>query len=55
MRVPQAARRSNESILREINPEYSLEGTDAEAGAPILQPPDTKSQLLGKDPDAGKD
>ena len=26
MRVPWAARRSNQSILREINPEYSLEG-----------------------------
>ena len=29
--------------------------TDAEAEAPILWPPDVKSQLLGKDPDAGKD
>ena len=29
--------------------------TDAEAEAPILWPPDTKSQLIGKDPDAGKD
>ena len=27
--------------------------TDAEA--PILWPPDLKSQLIGKDPDAGKD
>ena len=26
MRVPLTARRSNQSILREINPEYSLEG-----------------------------
>ena len=26
MRVPPTARRSNESILKEINPEYSLEG-----------------------------
>ena len=26
MRVPWTARRSNKSILREINPEYSLEG-----------------------------
>ena len=30
-------------------------GTDAEAEAPILWPPDAKSQLIGKDPDAGKD
>ena len=26
MRVPRTARRSNQSILREINPEYSMEG-----------------------------
>ena len=30
-----------------------IERTDAEA--PMLWPPDTKSQLIGKDPDAGKD
>ena len=29
--------------------------TDAEAQAPILWPPDAKSQHTGKDPDAGKD
>ena len=29
--------------------------TDAETEAPILWPPDVKSQLTGKDPDAGKD
>ena len=29
--------------------------TDAEAEAPILWPPDAKSQLIGKDPDSGKD
>ena len=28
--------------------------TDAEAEAPILWPPDGKSLLFGKDPDAGK-
>ena len=28
--------------------------TNAEAEAPILWPSDAKSQLLGKDPDAGK-
>ena len=32
-----------------------LERTDAEVQAPILWPPDAKSQLIGKDPDAGKD
>ena len=30
-------------------------GTDAEAKAPILWSPDAKSQLIRKDPDAGKD
>ena len=29
--------------------------TDAEAEAPILWLPDVKSQLIGKDPDGGKD
>ena len=29
--------------------------TDAEAEAPIICPPNAKSQLIGKDPDAGKD
>ena len=28
---------------------------DAEAEAPILWPPDVKSRLIRKDPDAGKD
>ena len=29
--------------------------TDAEAETPVLWPPDAKSQLIGKDPDGGKD
>ena len=29
--------------------------TNAEAEAPIIWPPDSKSQFIGKDPDAGKD
>ena len=29
--------------------------TDAEAEAPVLWPPDANSQLIGKDPDNGKD
>ena len=45
LRVPWTARRSNQSILKEISPEYSLEGL-------MLT---LKSQLIGKDPDAGKD
>ena len=43
------ARRSNQSVLKEINSEYSfIERIDAEA--PILWPPDAKSQLTGKRP-----
>jgi len=51
LRVPWNARRSNQSILKEI----SVGRTDAEAGAPILWPPDVKNWLIGKDPDAGED
>ena len=56
-RVPWTARRLNQSILKEISPEYSLEGIFqySKPEAPILWPPDAKSQLIGKDPDAGKD
>ena len=52
--VSWTARRSNQLLLSEINPEYSLERL-AETKAPILGPPDVKSRLIGKDPDAGKD
>ena len=55
LRVLWTARRSNQSILKEINPEYALEGTDAEAEAPVLWPPDGKGRFIGKDPKAGKD
>ena len=54
-RIPWTARRSNQSILKEINPEYSFGWTDVEAEAPILWPPDSKSQLIRKDLDAGQD
>ena len=50
-----SARTSNQSILKEINPEYSLEGVMNEVEAPILWLPDAKSQLIRKDPDFGKD
>ena len=42
LRVPWTARRSNQSIPKEINPEYSLEGTDVKAEAPILWSLDVK-------------
>ena len=51
LRVPWTARRSNQSILKEISPQR----TDAEAETPILWPPDVKYWLIWKDPDAGKD
>ena len=44
---------SNQLILKEINPDYSIGRTDAEA--PIFWPLDAKSQLIGKEPDAGRD
>ena len=53
LRAPWTARRSNQSVLKEINHGYSL--TDAEAEAPILWPRHVNSQLTWKDPDAGKD
>ena len=48
---------------REIQPVHSegdqpwdfFERNDAKAEAPVLWPPDAKSQLIGKDPDARKD
>ena len=42
-KTPWTARRSNQFILKEINPEYSLERTDTEAEILILWPPDEKS------------
>ena len=52
MTVPWTARRSNQSILKEINPEYSLKGLMLK-----LQyfGPDAKNCLIGKDPNPGKD
>ena len=56
LRIHWIAMRPNQSTLKKINSEYSFIGrTDAETEAPILWPPDTKSWLIGKDPDAGKD
>ena len=45
LRVPWTARRSNQSILKEINLEYSLEGLMLKLNL----------RLIGKDPDAGQD
>ena len=54
LRVTWTARRSNLSILKEINTIF-IGRTDAEAETPILCPLDVKSWFTGKDPDAGKD
>ena len=46
LRVLWTARRPNQSILKESNPEFrrtEIRRTDAEAKAPILWPPDAKS------------
>ena len=43
LRVPWTTRRSNQSVLKEINSQLFIGRTDAEAEAPILWPPDVKS------------
>ena len=43
LRVPWTARRSNQSILKEMSPGCSLEGLMLEAETPILWPPHAKS------------
>ena len=53
LRVPWTAQRLNQSILKEISPEYSLEGL--RLNLKLQWPPDVKNWLIGKDPDAGKD
>ena len=55
LRVLWIARTSSQSILRKINPEYSLARADDEAEAPIVCTFHAKTQLIGKDSDAGKD
>ena len=55
LRVPWTARRSNQSTLKEIFIGIFIGRTDVEAETPILWPPDAKSGLIRKDPDAGKD
>ena len=54
LRVPWTARISNQSLLKELSPEYSLKGLMLKLK---LQnwPPGPKNWLLEKDPDGGKD
>ena len=51
-KVPWTERRSNQSIVKEISPEYSLEGLMLKLQ---FLPPDAKNWLIGKDSDIGKD
>ena len=43
LRVPWTARRSNQSILKEIKSWVFIGRTDAEAETPVLRPPDGKN------------
>ena len=54
LRVSWATKRSKQSILKEISPEYSLEGLKLKLKLQILWPPDAKNWLFRKDPVAGK-
>ena len=53
LRVPWTARRSNQSILKEINPKYSLEGLMLKLKLQYFG--HLMQRFFGKDPDAGKD
>jgi len=55
LRVSWTPRRPNQSILKEINPEYSLEGLMLKLKLQYFGHLMWKSWLIGKDPDAGKD
>ena len=50
-RVPWTGRRSNQSILKEVSPEYSLEGLMLKLNPQYLGQLMWKIQLFGKDPD----
>ena len=55
LRAPWTAGKSNQLILKEINPNFFFfVWTDAEAEAPILWPSDAKSKLIREDSDAGR-
>ena len=54
LRVPWTARRSNQSILKKINPEYSLERLMLKLKLQYFGHLMGRT-VIGKDPDAGKD
>ena len=49
------AMRSNQSILKEIDPEYSLGGLMMKLKLQYFSHPDVKSRLIRRDPDARED
>ena len=55
LRVPWTARRSNQSILKEMSPECSLEGLMLKLKLQYFGHLMHKSWPIGKNPDAGKD
>ena len=55
LRVPWTSRRSSQSILKEISPEYSLEGLMLKVKLQYFDHLLQKNWLSWKDPDAGKD
>ena len=55
LRVHWTARRSNQSILKEINPEYSLKGLMLRLKLQYSDHLVRRIRLTRKDPDAGKD
>ena len=55
MRVPWTARKSNQSILKEISPGCSLEGMMLKLKLQYFGHLNVKSGLFGKDSDAGRD
>ena len=55
LRVPCTARRSNQSILKEISPEYSFQGLMLKLKLQYFGHLMWRNWLTGKNPDAGKD
>ena len=55
LRVPWTAKRSNQPILKEINPEYSLEGPMLKLKLQYFGHLMRRADSFEKDPDAGKD
>ena len=55
LRVLWTARKSNQSILKEINPEFALKGLMLKLKLQSFGPLMRRANLTTKDPDAGKE